>query len=70
MSEKYLQLYVVSFMSLEEIIIWYYFHDHVMNSVNKRVPFKVLSTRFYLPWLIVLVKCLIQKKQRCYNRAR
>ena len=68
MSKKYLQLYVVSFMSLEEI--WYYFHDHVMNLVNKRVPFKVLSTRFYLPWLIVLVKCLIQKKQRGYNRAR
>ena len=55
-------------MSVEEI--WHYFHDHVMNSVNKHVPSKVLSTRFHLPWLTVTVKRLIRKKQRVYNRAR
>ena len=42
MSEEYLQLNGVSHMSVEEI--WHYFHDHVMNSVNKHVPSKVLST--------------------------
>ena len=34
-----------------------------MNSVNKHVPSKVLSTRFHLPWLIVPVKRLIQKNK-------
>ena len=70
MSEEYLQLNSVSHMSVEEI--WHYFHDHVMNSVNKHmhVPTQVLSTRFHLPWLTVTVKCLIRKKQRVYNRAR
>ena len=68
MSEEYLQLNSVSHMSVEEI--WHYFHDHVMNSVNKHVPSKVLSTRFHLPWLTVTVKRLIRKKQRVYNRAR
>ena len=68
MSEEYLQLNSVSHMSVEEI--WHYFHDHVMNSVNKHVPSKVLSTRFHLPWLTVTVKHLIRKKQTVYNRAR
>ena len=49
MSEEYLQLNSVSHMSVEEI--WHYFHDHVMNSVKKHVPSKVLSTRFHLSWL-------------------
>ena len=48
-------------MSVEEI--WHYFHDHVMNSVNKHVPSKVLSTRFHLPWLTVTVKRLIWKEK-------
>ena len=65
MSEEYLQLNSVFHMSVEEI--WHYFHDHVMNSVNKHVPSKVLSTRFHLPWLTVTVKRLIRKKQRVYN---
>ena len=68
MFEEYLQLNSVSHMSVEEI--WHYFHDHVINSVNKHVPSKVLSTRFHLSWLTVPVKHLIQKKQRVYNQAR
>ena len=35
MSEEYLQLNGVSHMSIEEI--WHYFHDQVMDSVNKHV---------------------------------
>ena len=35
MSEEYLQLNGVSHMTVEEI--WHYFHDHVMNAVNKHV---------------------------------
>ena len=61
MSEEYLQLNGVSHMSVEEI--WHYFHDHVMNSVNKHVLSKVLSTRFHLPWLTVTVKRLIRKNK-------
>ena len=38
MFEEYLQLNSVFHMSVEEI--WHYFHDHVMNSVNKHVPSK------------------------------
>ena len=59
MSEEYFQLNGVSHMSVEEI--WHYFHDNVMNSVNKHVPSKVL--RLHLPWLTVPVKCLIRKSQ-------
>ena len=52
-------------MSVEEI--WHYFHDNVMNSVNKHVPSKVL--RLHLPWLTTR-KVLDLEKPRVYNRAR
>ena len=68
MCKEYLQLNSVSHMSVEEI--QQYFHDHVINSVNKHVPSKVLSTRFHLPWPTVTVKRLIWKKQRVNNQAR
>ena len=49
---------------------WQYFCHHYALIVDKYVPYKYSSTKYHIPWMSTLLKRMIRKKQRIYNKAK
>ena len=49
---------------------WQYFYSHYTHNVNECIPYTYSSTRCHIPWLSTLLKRMIRKKQRIYNKAK
>ena len=48
---------------------WNKFTDHI-NTLQQKIPSKLSSTRYNLPWFDADLKRLNRKKRRVYNKAK
>ena len=49
---------------------WQFFRDTILQAIEKFVPTKRASGRYYLPWMTRPIKRLLHQKQRAYNKAK
>ncbi len=45
---------------------WTFFKEHIMATISKNIPRKVLSTRSNLAWMNQTLKSRINKKNKLY----
>ena len=50
--------------------LWQFFGDTILQAIEKFVPTKCVSGRYYLPWMTRPIKRLLHRKQRAYNKAK
>ena len=49
---------------------WQFLRDTILQAIEKFVPDKRASGRYYLPWMTRPIKWLLHRKQRAYNKAK
>ena len=57
-------------MSLSFNDMWVKFKTGFVESVERYMPSKMTKTKYYVPWIDVTIKWLVQKRNKLYPRAR
>ena len=50
--------------------LWCSFRDHLLNTLDEFVPFKIVQNNRKQPWITRSIKQLSRRKQNCYNKAK
>jgi len=66
--ERYFELISISHRNVDQN--WEYAYEQCSKLVQELVPKKPVSSKFHLPWMSAILKCIIKKKQHTYKHAK